>query len=281
MDDFIRPTLLVGLFKPAEELSAAVVMELLYYYALAHQTSFDVRWIKEKSISEKIISPLSKLLESKYDLKVIGGSRVDSLHMAESGDKLSGLTYQDTRSGTKVTLEDVDACVLAVGAKGLKGIMANSPALAARSPELSRAASLNSIDVIAARLWLDKSVRTPSPVNVFARFSELRGSGGTFFLLDQLQGNTNELWGGESPQGSVVSCDFYNAGALLPLSAEDIKATLIEKLLPSAVPEFKGARVVDYHVQKFPGAVNWFSPGSFALRPPTVLPGLNPCSHYD
>lgn len=37
VDDFIRPTLLVGLFKPPEELSAAVVMELLYYYALAHQ----------------------------------------------------------------------------------------------------------------------------------------------------------------------------------------------------------------------------------------------------
>ena len=45
VDDFIRPTLLVGLFKPPEELSAAVTMELLYYYALAHQDSFDVRWI--------------------------------------------------------------------------------------------------------------------------------------------------------------------------------------------------------------------------------------------
>ena len=37
VDDFIRPTLLVGLFKPPEELSAAVAMELLYFYALAHQ----------------------------------------------------------------------------------------------------------------------------------------------------------------------------------------------------------------------------------------------------
>ena len=273
MGDFIRPTLLVGLFKPAEELSAAVVMELLYYYALAHQTSFDVRWIKEKSIAEKIISPLSGLLESKYGLQVIGNSRVDSLHMAEGGDKLTGITYQDMKSGAKITLDHIDACVLAVGAKGLKGIMANSPDLAARSPELSRAASLNSIDVIAARLWLDREVPTPSPVNVFARFGELRGSGGTFFMLDQLQGNTAELWGGESPKGSVVSCDFYNAGALLPLSPEEIKNTLIEKLLPSAVPQFREAKVVDYHVQKFPGAVNWFSPGSFALRPPTVLPG--------
>ena len=35
VSDFIKPTLLVGLFKPPEELSALVVMELLYYYALA------------------------------------------------------------------------------------------------------------------------------------------------------------------------------------------------------------------------------------------------------
>merc|ERR1719478_1873724 len=62
VDDFIRPTLLVGLFKPPEELSAAVAMELLYYYALAHQTSFDVRWIKNKSISELIVAPMAERL---------------------------------------------------------------------------------------------------------------------------------------------------------------------------------------------------------------------------
>ena len=62
VDDFIRPTLLVGLFKPPEELSAAVAMELLYYYALAHQTSFDVRWIRSKSISELIVAPMAERL---------------------------------------------------------------------------------------------------------------------------------------------------------------------------------------------------------------------------
>ena len=41
VEEFLKPTLLVGLFKPPEELSAAVTMELLYYYALAHQDSFD------------------------------------------------------------------------------------------------------------------------------------------------------------------------------------------------------------------------------------------------
>ena len=63
IDDFLRPILLVGLFKPPEELSAAVTMELLYYYALAHQDSFDVRWIKSKSIAEQLLAPLSERLQ--------------------------------------------------------------------------------------------------------------------------------------------------------------------------------------------------------------------------
>ena len=58
VEDFVTPTLLVGLFKPPEELSALVVMELLYYYALAHQDSFDVRWIRKGTgtlLSKKIM----------------------------------------------------------------------------------------------------------------------------------------------------------------------------------------------------------------------------------
>ena len=50
IDEVLRPILLVGLFKPPEELSAAVTMELLYYYALAHQDSFDVRWIRAAAL---------------------------------------------------------------------------------------------------------------------------------------------------------------------------------------------------------------------------------------
>jgi hypothetical protein len=42
--EFLKPTLLVGLFAPPEELSAAVVIETLYFYALGHQNDFDVCW---------------------------------------------------------------------------------------------------------------------------------------------------------------------------------------------------------------------------------------------
>ena len=62
----------MGLFKPPEELSAAVAMELLYYYALAHQTSFDVRWIKGRSIAETIIQPLADRISSTCDIDVKG-----------------------------------------------------------------------------------------------------------------------------------------------------------------------------------------------------------------
>ena len=80
--------------------------------------------------------------------------------------------------------------------------MAGSPALAKIAPELSRASSLGSIDVIATRIWLDRYVVTQNPANVLSKFegffeesqrgryltvfAGLRGAGGTFFLLDQV-----------------------------------------------------------------------------------------------
>ena len=70
INDFLRPILLVGLFKPPEELSAAVTMELLYYYALAHQDSFDVRWIQAGSIAEQLIAPLADRLVAQCQLTV-------------------------------------------------------------------------------------------------------------------------------------------------------------------------------------------------------------------
>ena len=293
VQDFLKPTLLVGLFKPPEELSAAVAMELLYFYALAHQTSFDVRWIRSRSISELIIAPMARSLLAKTlppaeeggaaeaALTVLGGSRVEAVTLDAAG-KVSGLNYRCR--GETTTLSDLDGCVLALGSKGLNGVMNGSPELARAAPELCRAAGMGGIDVIACRLWLDKSVATRTPANVFSRFGSLRGAGGTFFMLDQLQGpdyggsndDLTHLWGGEEPQGSVVACDFYNAEGLIPLSDEDLVAMLMEELLPAAVPEFAGVKVVDSFVARYPGAVSWFSPGSFDKRPPlqTTVPNL-------
>jgi len=181
-----------------------------------------------------------------------------------------------TRGGSEEELE-VDACVLSLGARGMKAIMGGSPTLARACPALTAAAALPSIDVIAVRIWLDTVVPTRTPANVLSRFEALRGAGGTFFMLDQLQGGAygdadpELLWGDEpesTPRGSVVACDFYNAGGLLSLADEDIVNLLMNELLPSAVPEFRAAAVVDSYVQRYPGAVTWFAPGSYKSRPP-------------
>ena len=88
IDEFLRPILLVGLFKPPEELSAAVTMELLYYYALAHQDSFDVRWIRSGSIAEQLIAPLAERLLDSGLLTVLGGTLATRLNLDQPGEAI-------------------------------------------------------------------------------------------------------------------------------------------------------------------------------------------------
>ena len=263
VDDLIRPTLLVGLFKPPEELSALVVMELFYYYALAHLDSFDVRWIKNGTVSDSLVAPLAERLIKEERLNVMGGCRVGEVKIEEDADSAkdistgtlqtlaaTSVSYVDSRTGTGGgTLENVDGVVLALGCRGMKAVVNASPGLA-RIPEFSAAASLSGIDVISVRIWLDKKVSTRTPANVFAKFDSLRGAGGTFFMLDQLQPNGAALWGEDEKgsddeksslsRGSVVACDFYNAGGLISLADKDIISILMKELLPSAVPAFAG-----------------------------------------
>ena len=69
VDDFLRPTLLVGLFKPPEELSAAVTMELLYYYGTP------TTWDREKNTKTfSRVSHRMKLHERTHDRRE-GGLR--------------------------------------------------------------------------------------------------------------------------------------------------------------------------------------------------------------
>ena len=269
IDEFLRPILLVGLFKPPEELSAAVTMELLYYYALAHQDSFDVRWIKAKSIAEQLIAPLSERLQRQHQLQVMGGTLATAMHLEPDGQRLASVSTRSLTTGRDGVIDPVDAVVLAVGSKGMRALMAGSPACAAAAPELVTAGALDAIDVVSVRLWLDRYVPVADPANVFSRFSALRGSGATFFMLDQLQqGDQGVLWGDQPVQGSVIASDFYNATAIAELSDQAIVDCLMQELLPMAVPAFKAARVVDQEVRRYPASVSLFSPGSFHQRPP-------------
>ena len=269
INEFLRPILLVGLFKPPEELSAAVTMELLYYYALAHQDSFDVRWIKGRSIAEQLMAPLAERLIARHQLSVLGGTLVTGLQLQPDGQRIRSLSTRSVATGRNAAIEDVDAVVLAVGARGLRAVMAQSPDCVQAAPELTVAAELGAIDVVSVRLWLDRHVAVADPANVFSRFAALRGAGATFFMLDQLQqGNEELLWGDAEPQGSVVASDFYNATAIAELSDAAIVDTLMQELLPQAVPAFRQAGVLDAEVRRYPGSVSLFSPGSFDKRPP-------------
>ena len=269
IDDFLRPTLLVGLFKPPEELSAAVTMELLYYYALAHQDSFDVRWIKSKSIAEHLIAPLSQRLREQHQLAVLGGTLATGLNVAPGTNAIRSVETRNVTTGSTGVIEAVDAVVLAVGAKGMNALMAQSPECGALAPELVQAGTLGSIDVVSIRLWLDRTVPVADPANVLSRFAALKGAGATFFMLDQLQRQSQQaLWADQPVQGSVIASDFYNASAIAELSDQEIVDCLMQDLLPMAQPAFRSARVVDQEVRRYPGSVSLFSPGSFSKRPP-------------
>ena len=269
IDEFLRPILLVGLFKPPEELSAAVTMELLYYYALAHQDSFDVRWIRSRSIGEQLLAPLSQRLGREHQLQVLGGTLAARLNVSAGNGAIESVQTRSLATGETGLIDGVDAVVLAVGARGLGSLMAASPECAALAPELLRAGELGAIDVVSVRLWLDRTVAVADPANVFSRFEALRGAGGTFFMLDQLQGETlQELWGDQPVQGSVIASDFYNASAIAELSDQAIVDCLMQELLPLAQPSFREAQVVDQEVRRYPGSVSLFSPGSFQQRPP-------------
>jgi len=290
VDDFVRPTLAVGLFTPLEQTSALVCLELLYFYALAHQDSFDVRWIKGQTVGKQIIAPLVAKLQQRRDtgavLNVLGGSRVSGLHT--DGRRITGLTYVDGRSGETHNLDGLSGVVLAVGSTGMRTIVRGSDAaLAITCPELTAAASLPATDVMTVRLWLDRRVDVPYPANVFARYPELRGAGGTFFDLSaaSMQGGTQDalraLWAAAPDTdartlGTVIACDFYGSTQLSMLCDTDLVDMITTRLLPSCVPAFAGVHVLEHNVMRFPSAVSWFTPGSFTLRPPlqTRLPNL-------
>ena len=277
IDEFLRPILLVGLFKPPEELSAAVTMELLYYYALAHQDSFDVRWIRTGSIAEQLIAPLAERLLDSGLLTVLGGTLATRLNFDQPGEAIRSVEVRCKATGRSSVVDDVDAVVLAVGAKGMHALMAESPRCSDVLPELVAAGGLGAIDVVSVRLWLDRTIAVADPANVFSRFDALQGAGATFFMLDQLQdADLDALWGGSEPQGSVVASDFYNATAIAALSDQEIVDTLLNELLPQAVPAFRLAQVLEFEVRRYPGSVSLFSPGSFSQRPPlqTALPSV-------
>ena len=143
--------LLVGLFAPGEQCSAAAALGMLYYFILAHQPDFDVVWCRG-TVGEKIFQPWVEQIEAAGG-KVLTNQRVTDLVV--EGDKVKGVVCD----------EDVfaaDAVIMSVSVSGMKKIVSNSPTLSSYR-EFADLSNLGGIDVLATRLWFDRQVkRSPS-----------------------------------------------------------------------------------------------------------------------
>jgi len=256
-----EPMLLVGLFAPGEQCSAAAALGMLYYFILAHQPDFDVVWCRG-TVGEQIFRPWVETIERSGG-RVLTQRRVTDvvlkpLDESDGKPQIAGVVCGDERF-------DADAVIFAVGVSGMQKIVTGSPALRQFS-EFCNLMNLGAIDVLATRLWFDRKVSVPLPSNACFGFDPT--TGWTFFDLNALQ----DEWKDEP--GSVIEADFYHANQLLPMDDEQIIAK-VHQDLTTCVPQFRHAKVVDSSVIRLPKAVTHFSPGSY----PSMLSGTTRISN--
>lgn len=255
-----EPMLLVGLFAPGEQCSAAAALGMLYYFILAHQPDFDVVWCRG-TVGETIFRPWVERIEQSGG-RVLTQKRVtDVIVKAQEGEANPQVT--GVVCGEEVF--EADAVIFAVGVTGMQKIVGNSSTLR-QFPEFCNLMNLGAIDVLATRLWFDRKIPVPLPSNACFGFDAT--TGWTFFDLNAL----HDEWR-EAP-GSVIEADFYHANQLLPMDDRDIIAK-VQRDLATCVPQFRTANVVDYSVVRLPKAVTHFSPGSYQ----SMLPGTTSVSN--
>ncbi|MGB5593855.1 MAG: FAD-dependent oxidoreductase, partial [Crocosphaera sp.] len=81
--DAFEPMLLVGLFAPGEQCSAAATLGMLYYFILAHQPDFDVVWCRG-TVGEMIFKPWVNKIKS-LGGKILTNKRVNDIILDEQG----------------------------------------------------------------------------------------------------------------------------------------------------------------------------------------------------
>jgi uncharacterized protein with NAD-binding domain and iron-sulfur cluster len=241
--DAFEAMLLVGLFAPGEQCSAAATLGMLYYFILGHQADFDVVWCRG-TVGEKIFRPWVEKIE-KAGAKVLANRRVSDV-MVDSNNRATGVVCGDE-------VFPADAVIFAVGITGMKKIVASSPSLQSRA-EFRNTSNLNGIDVLATRLWFDRKINIPLPSNACFGFDDT--TGWTFFDLNALQDEYRD------EPGTVVEVDFYHANQFIPLDDKDI-ISIVQRYLTTCVPGFYNAKVVDSSVIRLPQAVSHFAPGSY------------------
>ncbi|PMB52418.1 amine oxidase [Fischerella thermalis CCMEE 5201] len=243
-----EPMLLVGLFAPGEQCSAAATLGMLYFFILAHQPDFDVVWCRG-TVGEKIFRPWTQHIE-KLGGRFLTSKRVTDL-IIDSNNRVTGVVC-----GEEVF--DADAVIFAVGVTGMKKIVSSSSSLQTRA-EFRNLNNLGAIDVLATRLWFDRKITIPRPSNACFGFDQT--TGWTFFDLNALHDEY------QHESGTVVEVDFYHANQFIPLEDQDI-VSIVQRYLATCIPEFQQAKVIDSSVIRLPQAVTHFAPGSYRYMLP-------------
>ena len=251
-----EPMLLVGLFAPGEQCSAAAALGMLYYFILAHQPDFDVVWCRG-TVGEKIFKPWIKQIEQAGG-KVLTNKRVTDLVLDNEG-KAKGVVCGEE-------IFTADAVILGVSVSGIKKIV-NSSKILSKYPEFQNLSNLGGIDVLATRLWFDRQIKIPLPSNACFGFDST--TGWTFFDLNTLHDEY------KNEPGSVVEADFYHANQLLPQSDEQI-INKVHRDLGVCIPDFRNAKVIDSSIIRVRQGVTHFAPGSYQhlLPAKTSIPHL-------
>lgn len=244
-----EPMLLVGLFAPGEQCSAAAALGMLYYFILAHQPDFDVRWCRG-TVGAQIFRPWVQAIAAAGG-KVLANQRVSDL-VTDGANRVTGVACGDATF-------PADAVVFAVGITGMKKIVAGCPALRQRQA-FRDVQNLGAIDVLATRLWLDRKVPITHPSNACFGFHPT--TGWTFFDLNALHDEYRDA------PGSVIEVDYYHANQLLPLGDSEI-LPMVQSNLAACVPAVGEAKILDASVIRLPQGVSHFAPGSYRYLLPS------------
>ena len=247
--DSFEPMLLVGLFAPGEQCSAAAALGMLYYFILAHQPDFDVVWCRG-TVGEMIFRPWVERIEQ-AGARVLTHRRVSDLTLDSTG-KATGVVCGDE-------VFDADAVIFAVGVSGMQKIVSGSPNL--HRKDFCDISNLGAVDVLTTRLWFDRKITIPHPSNACFGFNST--TGWTFFNLNALHDEY------KSELGTVIEADFYHANQFLSLSDEQI-VPIVHRDLATCIPAFREAKVIDSSVIRLPRAVTHFAPGSYQYMLPVL-----------
>ncbi|MGK7938491.1 MAG: FAD-dependent oxidoreductase [Xenococcaceae cyanobacterium] len=255
-EEAFEPMLLVGLFAPGEQCSAAAALGMLYYFILAHQPDFDVVWCRG-TVGAKIFQPWIEQIEQAGG-KVLTNKRVTDLVLDSEG-KATGVVCDEE-------IFTADAVILGVSVSGIKKIVNSSQTLS-KYAKFQNLSNLGGIDVLATRLWFDRLIDIPLPSNACFGFDAT--TGWTFFDLNTLHDEYKD------EPGSVIEADFYHANQLLPQSDEQI-INKVHQDLGICVSGFRNAKIVDSSVIRVRQGVTHFAPGSYQhlLRGKTSIPHL-------